>query len=340
MKATADQIRRALGKPRPDIRLYLLHGPDEAGADDLARLLATGLGAGAERVDMDGATLKSDPARLVDEAAAASLFGDIRHIRVTGAGEECLAAFAALLEAPIAGNPVVAIAPTVRTTAKIVKLAIDSRQAMAFACYVPNSEQAAQIVVATAREHGLRVAPPIAARIADAANGDRGIVAREIEKLALYLDADPDRPAELDEAALEAVGADLGEGDATAAVAALIAGRPDLLGHELRRLTHAGTSPIPWLRQIARRLIQLTEMRGAIARGESLDAVLKRHRVFRGAEEAATRQALRTWSPAMLTRALTRVREAERAQMAPATPGPVLAEAAMLEMAQALARRK
>ncbi len=338
MKVGADQIRRALGKPAPDIRLYLLHGPDEAGADDLARLLATSLGAGAERVDMDGAMLKSDPARLVDEAAAASLFGDIRHIRVTGAGEESLIAFQALLEAPRAGNPVVAIAPTVRTTAKIVKLAIESRQAMAFGCYVPEGDRAVQMVVAVARDHGLRVAPPLAARIADAANSDRAIIAREIEKLALYLDADADRPAELDEAALEAVGADLDEGDASAAVAALIAGRPELLGDELRRLGHAGTSPIPWLRQIARRLIQLAEMRSAVDRGEAADTVMKRNRVFRG-EEAATRQALQRWSPAMLARALKRVREAERALMAPAAPGAVTAEAAMLEIARGLARR-
>ena len=35
MKASAAQIRAALAKPGPDIRLYLLHGPDEAGAADL-----------------------------------------------------------------------------------------------------------------------------------------------------------------------------------------------------------------------------------------------------------------------------------------------------------------
>ena len=36
MKASSNQIRQALDKPSPDIRLYLLHGPDEATAADLA----------------------------------------------------------------------------------------------------------------------------------------------------------------------------------------------------------------------------------------------------------------------------------------------------------------
>ncbi|WP_342454661.1 hypothetical protein [Sphingomonas sp. H160509] len=126
MKASAGQIRGALAKPGGDIRLYLLHGPDEAGASDLARVLAKAMGADAERVDLDGSTLKSDPGRLTDEAASLSLFAGARFVRVASAGEESLEAFTNLLTAERVGNPVVAIAPTVKSTAKIVKLAIDS----------------------------------------------------------------------------------------------------------------------------------------------------------------------------------------------------------------------
>jgi DNA polymerase-3 subunit delta len=61
VKASAAQIRAALAKPGPDIRLYLLHGPDEAGAADLARTLGKAMGPDAERVDLDGAQLKGEP---------------------------------------------------------------------------------------------------------------------------------------------------------------------------------------------------------------------------------------------------------------------------------------
>ena len=338
MKATAGQIRAALDRPSADIRLYLLHGPDEAAANDLARRLGIALGAGAERIDLDSATLKNDPARLADEAASLSLFGGVRYVRAGPLGDESFDALDALLSAERGGNPVVALAPAIRTTSKIVKLAIESRRAMAFACYLPEGEAADRIVLDIAHAHGLRTTAAIARRIAEGCSGDRAVMTREIEKLALYLDADVDRPADLDDDALAAVGADLGEADTSHAVAALIGGDAARLGVEVARLEADGGSPIPWLRAIARRLVTLAEMRAEIDGGESVDATLKRHRIF-GRDEATTARALRRWSPQMLTGALDRIRAAERAVMAPGNPGAVLADVAALALVRDVARK-
>ena len=338
MKANANQIRQALTRPRGDIRFHLLHGPDEAGAGALAALLGPALGSTAERVDLDGATLRGDPARLADEAAALSLFGDARWIRVTGMGEESVPAVQALLGAERAGNPVVAIAPTVKTSAKLVKLALDSPRALAFACYQPSAQDAERLAATLAGEQGLRLAPGTAARLVAASGGDRAVLGQEVVKLALFLDAAPDRPRDLDHAALDAIGADLDEAEVNAAVDAVVEGRPDRLAAELARLAEAGTSPIPWLRQLARRLASLAEMRGEVARGESVDAVMKRHRVF-FREEEATARALQRWTPPMLAEALARVRAAERAVMAPGNAGGVVAEEPVLTLTRRVARR-
>lgn len=338
MKANAGQIRTAMAKPGPDIRLYLLHGPDEAGAADLARVLGKAMGADAERVDLDGAALKTDPARLADEASSLSLFAGARFVRVAPCGEESLDAFTALLEAERTGNPVVAIASTAKATGKIVKLALESKRAMAFACYAPSAQDAEKLVAALAAEQGLRPAPGVARRIAETTGGDRAVMAREIEKLALYLDAAPDRPRDLDETALDAIGADLGEPEMGKAVEAVIEGRPADLGAELAVLGEAGTSPIPWLRALVRRLIALAEMRMEIDRGEAVDMVMKRHRVF-FKEEASTARSLRRWTPAMLATGIARVRAAERAVMASGNAGTVVAEMAVTNLAQAMARR-
>ena len=209
---------------------------------------------------------------------------------------------------------------------------------MAFACYPPSAQDAEKLAAMLAGEQGLRLAPGTAARLVTAAGGDRAVMAREIEKLALFLDAAPDRPAELDHAALDAIGAALDEAEATRAVEALVEGRPDRLAEELARLGEAGISPIPWLRQIVRRLVALAEMRAEIARGEPADTVMKRHRVF-FREEEATARALRRWNPAMLAAAIVRLRAAERAVMAPGNAGPVLADEAVLTLTKALARR-
>ena len=336
--AKAREIEAALDRPAPDVRLYLLHGPDAAQAAELAKRLGVAMGADAERIDLDGATLRSDPARLADEAASLSLFGTARHIRVTGVGEESLEALSGLLGAERADNPVVAIAPTVRSTAKVVKLAIESRHAIAFACYEPTPADAERIALALARDHGLRPVGDVARRLAAAAGGDRAVIACEVEKLALYLDAAPERPADLDDAALDAVGADLGEAGMPRLVEAVIEGTPAVLGDELARLDEAGTSPIPWLRQLARRLMTLTEMRADMDRGDAVDAVMKRHRVF-FREEAATARALRKWQAPILMRALDRVRIAERAIMASGTAGDVLAGHAVTEIARGIERR-
>lgn len=338
MKANAAQIRQALQAPRPAVRLHLLHGPDEAGAQALVALLGQAMGPGAERVGLDGSALKTDPARLADEAASMSLFGDRRWIRITGVGEESLPAITALLEAERAANPVVAIAPALKGSSKLVKLVTDSPAALVFACYPPDARDAERLAVTLATEQGLRVSSGVGARLAAASGNDRAVLAREVEKLALYLDAAPDRPRELDLAALDAIGADLDEVATTGAVEAIVEGRPDALAAELVRMAEAGASPIPWLRQLARRLLALAEMRGEIARGESDSAVVERHRVF-WKEKDATVRALRRWTPAMLTDALARVRSAERAIMAANNAGPVLADAAALSLARQVARR-
>ncbi|MFH7218156.1 hypothetical protein ACHWGM_28045, partial [Klebsiella pneumoniae] len=77
-------------------------------------------------------------------------------VRVASAGEESLEAFTNLLAAERVGNPVVAIAPTVKSNAKIVKLAIDSPRALAFACYAPTAQDAERLATTIANENGLR----------------------------------------------------------------------------------------------------------------------------------------------------------------------------------------
>jgi len=338
MKANAAQIRAALGKPDPNVRLFLLHGPDAAGAADLATLLGRAMGSDAERIDLDGAALRGDAARLADEAASLSLFGGARFIRVSGAGEESHDAILALLDAERAGNPVVAIAPSAKSTGKLVKLAIASPRAMAFACYPPEGNNAERMVAEIAAQMGLRPAPGVARRLAEAAANDRAVATRELEKIALYLDAAPDRPHDLDHAALDAVGADLAEAELGGVVEALLRGEPAVVGAEVAVLDHAGGSPIPWLRATQRRLVQLAEMRAAVDAGEPIDRVMERSRVHFSARDA-TAAALRRWTAAMLVTALDRIRVAERAVTASGNAGPVLAHEAVTTLARRVQRR-
>ncbi|MBO9621914.1 MAG: DNA polymerase III subunit delta [Sphingomonas sp.] len=338
MKATAGQIRAAVDKPNPDTRFYLFHGPDEAGAAELAERLARALGPDAERVDIDMKALREQPGRLADEAASMSLFGGVRHVRVSAIEEGASEAVALLLEAERAGNPVVAIGPGLKASGKLVKAAIASPRALAFACYVPEGLDAAKLAQGIAREHGLRMASDVAQALASASGGDRAILTREIEKLALYLDAAPDRPREADADAFEAIGADHGEGELFHLIDAILDGRLDVVGAELGRLGGGG-SAIPLLRQLVRKLMTLAELRVDVDGGANIAQTLEKHRVF-FKEKPAIERALRRWNAAQIARAIERVRETERAMMHGASAGDVLAEAECTTLARQAARAR
>lgn len=333
MKATLPQLRAALDRPGAT-RLILLHGPDEAGAREFAQQLARTMGADAERIDLEGAQLKADPGLLAAEAAALSLFGGARFIRVSAVGEESLEAVELLLAAPVAGNPVVAIAPGVKSTGKLVKATTAHPQAIVFACYPPEGAAADRVAMEIAQGLGLRLDPRLAGRLAAAAGGDRAVLTRELEKFALFLDASAEAPQPLGEAVIEQLGADLGEVELGDAIEAAVAGAPDRLGAELARLEQAGTSPIPLLRALVRRLIGLAELRAEVAAGARAEALVER--VF-FKERAATLAALRQWTPERLAAAIDHLRTIERRLMA---GGPeVTAAAAAIAVARQARRR-
>jgi len=334
MKASAAQVRAALDKPDPRVRLILLHGPDASAAVELSGRLARSMGTDAERVDLDGAGLRSDPGRLADEAAALSLFGTGRWIRVTGAGDEMFEAAELLLGAERAGNPAVMLAPSAKTSGRLVKLAIAHPAVLSLALYPATGMELERRAADMARERGLRLAPGVAERLTALSGEDAGVLARELDKLALYVDAAPDRPAELTAEAVAAVGAGHSDGEGSALVDAVLAGDPAALGAELARARAEGAQSVAWLRQLQRRLASLAAMRAEIDRGEQAGTVMKRHRVF-FREEAATAALLQRWNGVRLGAALDRARAAERAVTAPANAGGVLAEAAALSLARA-----
>ncbi|WP_109807957.1 DNA polymerase III subunit delta [Sphingosinithalassobacter portus] len=337
MKASAAQMRAQLAAPDRKVRLYLLYGPDEAGAGDIAAKLASAIDPNVEKIDLNIKELRDSPGRLADEAASLSLFGERRLIRVMGAEDGITEAFRLLLESEAGENPVVATGPSLKNSSKLVKLAIASPLALAQAFYVPEGQDAARLAASIARDHGLRLVGETASQLASAAAGDRAILTREIEKLALFLDAAPERPRDADPLALEAIGADIGEPELFRTIEAIIEGRTREIGDELAELNAGGGSGIPLLRMLTRRLIALAELRAQVDAGQSIEQLAERI-FFR--ERAATVRALKRWSARQLAHAIDRTRAAERAMMHGASAGEVLAEAECAAIARAAARMR
>ncbi len=342
VKASRAQAERALRQPGPDVRLILLHGPDEAGSRVLAAELAAAMGPEAERIDLAPAILKADPARLADEAAAGSLFGGPRHILVEGAGDESLAAIEALLAASAAGNPVVAITGTLRATSRLLKLVVAAPDAVAFASYPPGADEMEKLAMAMGRGHGLRIDAQVARRLAVAAGGDRAILAGELEKYALYLDAAPERPMELDHDAVDRLSADSGDADLDRLVGAVLGGAPGAAEAEIARLAAVGTSGVPLVRAVQRRLLLLAELRGQVERGNAIGTVVGRPASgVRGRDqEAAVSRQLQLWTADRLATALARIAEAGRAAMSARGPGTLAIDVSLNLIARNAARAR
>ena len=319
MKASKASVGRSVDQPAEAVRFYLFHGPDEAQSRALAARLLEALG--ATKTLVSGGQVRSDPASLVDEAGAMSLFGGKQAIWIEPATKDIEEGVAALLDAAAVESIVVAIAGALTRTSPLLKLAEASPLALAFAAYAPEGQDAERMVIDLGRRFGLKVSPPVAARIAENAGNDQAIVAQELEKFALYLGAAPEAPRELDHDAVDAVGAESAEGDFLRLADLALAGEVDELADALARLPSAGSDAIPVLRSLQRRLLMLAPLRARVERGERLDAVMTsmgKSLFFK--DQAKVRRMLSKWSADGLATAAERAGKLERSLMF--TPAP------------------
>jgi DNA polymerase III subunit delta len=260
---------------RPDIRLFLIFGPDESAIADIAAQMAAQIGANAERVDIDSDRIRNDPALLTDEASALSLFGDKRYIRLNFRREEGLAAVEHLLGLTGDANPVIATAGNLTKTSKLRKLAESSPRAMTHICYVPEERDAAAAIMALSATHGLKMDRALAARISRYTGQDRKLAAAEVEKLALYYDASPQRPATVEAAIFEALSAETGEENIGGLINQVMNGELRKVGVELTVARDVGLDSIRIIRALQRRVGLLMAMRAKVDKGSTAADVVK-----------------------------------------------------------------
>jgi DNA polymerase-3 subunit delta len=338
MKLTKASVGRAVDQPNAAVRFYLFHGPDEAQSRALGERLLVALG--ASRFVVNASTIKSDPAALADEAGAISLFGDKRLVWIEPAGDEIAAGVEALLEAAAAESAVVAIAGALRRTSALLKLAEESDRVVAFASYAPEGAEAERMVIDVGRRFGLKVPPALGALIAENCGNDQAIVTQEMQKFALYADASPQSPKELDRDAVDAVGAELSEGDVAGLVDLALAGEMQELADELARLPHVAEA-IPVVRALQRRLLMLAPARARIERGDRPDAVMASFgKALFWKDKALVEKLLRVWDAKGLATVADRAGRLERDLMFSPTPDQEALGDELLSIARAARGRR
>lgn len=336
MKSNPRTLGRTLDSPDADIRFYLFHGYDPAQSRAQAERLLKGLR--AEKAEIAAASLKGDPAVLADEAGAIGLFGGKRALWIEPAGDEVADAVEALLQASATESPAIAVAGGLRKTSKLLQLAQAHPLALAHQSYELSERDAEQLVEALATKEGLRLASGLAAQIAAAANGERGIITQELAKLALYVDASPQTPALADPEALEAVGAG-SEGEWIHLGDVALSGGSAEVANELS--SAAGIEAIGLVRALQRRIQMLAPLRAKVDEGRRpADVVASAGKSIFFKEKELVTRLLSMWESQALARISERLGMLERRLMRSDSPPDVEALGEELLVIARAARRR
>ncbi|AXB75270.1 DNA polymerase III subunit delta [Novosphingobium sp. P6W] len=310
MKASQKEFAGLAARAAREARVFFFCGPDESSAFDAATRIFSLLDDPGERIELSGADLRRDPVRLGDEARSNSLFGGPRHIWVRAAGDEAHDAVQTLLENDVEGCPVLIVATGATDKSRTAKLLATRPDALVAMFYPPDLGSVTASVRTMANAAGLKLGSEIAERIARGAGLDTRIARSEVTKLALYLDASPETPRPVAMADLDAIGASTEDDGFATLVDAVLGGRRDAVGPELRRMREQEMNPVGLLLAFERRAAQLAGLNARLGDGRDVAGFLKveagARRVFWKDQPALTVQ-LQLWRGQRLERLVARL---------------------------------
>jgi DNA polymerase-3 subunit delta len=344
MRLPSTRLAAFLRQPDPEIRAVLLYGPDTGlareRADTLARWVCADLQDPFRVVELRGAVLAADPARLTDEAAQMSLTGGRRVLRVRDAGDRLASLFREFLEDSPGNGFVVVEAGELPSSSTLRRVFETTPRGVAIGCYPETARERLVLIRDVLKVHRIAASGDALQYLSEHLGGDRLLVRSELEKLALYVGAGG--RVELDDARLSV-------GDSAAlevedAVMAALEGEANQLDRVLDRVFQEGESPVSILRALLRHLQRLHALTAQAAAGVPLAEIIRAARppIFYKQQDHFRRQ-LAQWSEADLRAELERVAQAELHMKLTGLPAEAICRAAMSAVAQdaqRAARRK
>lgn len=334
MKLSASEADRAAKNPPKGMIAALVYGPD-AGlvherTENLLRTVVEDLTDPFRVADLDESALSADPARLADEAAAMSMMGGQRVVRVRGSGAGLTKIFADFLADPKGDALIVIEGGDLAKTSPLRKLFEDAKNAAAFPCYADTPRDLAEVVRTALQAEGLSIDRDALAEAVLRLGADRGTTRRELEKLILY--ASDQKQVSL--ADVRAAIGDEAEIRIDEAVDAAGAGEHGKLDLALERLWSADVSPIAVVRQALGHFQRLLLVKSEVAGGETFDiAVRKLRPPLHFSRAAAFRTQLQRWNQSALMDGLEILFEAERLCKTTAVPAQSACGQALLQLA-------
>ena len=281
MKIAPARADRFCAAPDESVRLVLIYGSNEglvrARAEACVRAVAEDPDNPFRVTSLEPTLLRDEPGRLADEAAALSLTGGRRAVRLRGATEAVVPAIRSCLALSATESLVVVEAGPLTPRSGLRRLCEQEPSLAAIACYDESTEGAAQLIEAFCTARSLSVAPETARWLAERLGSDRRQIESEVEKLAVHLgETGPEGGALTMEDAEACVG-DAAEASADAVARLATTGDLEKFDRAMTRALYGGVQPIAILRAAARRLARLhlagAALEGGASRSEAMGAL-------------------------------------------------------------------
>jgi DNA polymerase III subunit delta len=336
MKFNAGKTAAFLKQPDPSIRAVLIFGTDQGlvheRAQLLAKLIVDDLNDPFRVSDLTGNEIKSDPARLIDEATAQSLIGGDRVVRVKLGGEDISKPLLQYLDEDTQSSLVIIEAGELTPRSPVRKLVEKSQNAGAMACYSDDLSALGSLIDTVMRESQKSINSDAKSYLISNLGSDRMVSRGELEKLVTY--AGEQREIQLEDA-VAAVG-DNGALSFDEIIYAVADGNRASLEKNLGRAFVEGTSPIAVLRAAIRHFQKLHLASGHMRNGQSSGQAVKSIKppiIFLFIDRF--KRQLDRWSEIKLERALSVLTEAEINCKSTGLPAEAICGRALMSLSQA-----
>jgi DNA polymerase-3 subunit delta len=303
------EIDRFIAKAGRGQKIILLFGPDEGAVrlrgHDFAGVF---LGADADpmsKVEFEADALNDDPARLVDEAYAVSMFGERRAILVRQASKLSKPIWQALFDSPAPDSAVILMADDLKKTSPIRAAAESNAQVAAIACYLPSIAEISAAIESRCMAAGLTISPSAKATLAELLGADQALSESEVDKLILYCQG----KSRIDTEDIEQVVSDSSAGTGSEPLDLAFEGQLHAIEMATARSFRDGLSPAGLISMGLNHIHMLRRLVSARQDGQ-FDGAVKQERLHFKREARIRRQA-EIWSIPSLVRALDTLSQAQ-----------------------------
>ena len=342
MKLSGRRIDGFVRAPDDNVRAALLYGPDEGLVRERALALVKAIAEDASDpfrvVEISAGQIERDGAILGDEAAAISMMGGRRAIRVRDASDGLGRTFAEFLDAPPGDGFVVVEAGELAARSALRRAFEQADNGAALPCYADEGAVLGEFIRETLVELGIEADHETIMFLESSSGSDRQLTRRELEKLALYVGSDGGR---LD---LETAKACVGDTSAMAledVAYAAGAGNQRALDRALRRYFSEGGSAVGVLRVVASHIGKLQRVVGMVEQGMTLDSAISALKppIFFKRRDEFRRQAS-SWDLRRLSTAQKIVLDSELKCKTTGIPDQAVCGRALMQLAAAVPRSR